>query len=108
MLTWGAAADAHAALTRLSGSCFATPSDTDLSSLDADLERYKAASVLRAAPGAICPECWAATCWECGEPVDEDALEEAFPRLVHYFSDLGQPWCARCARKEGVLGAGGA
>ena len=66
-LTWGDMMDAHASLTSLAGSCFHTPDDDRLATFDADLERYRAAAVLRETPGARCAACWASSCPKCGQ-----------------------------------------
>ena len=94
LLTWGEAADAHASLTGLSGSGLDTPGSEAISDYDADLERHRAAAVLRAAPGALCNECWALSCRECGEEMDEAAVDEAA------LDEQGRGCCARCRHLE--------
>ena len=95
LLTWGEAADAHATLESLSGSGFDSPSDRDLSDHDADLERYRATAVLRAAPGALCSACWALSCWECGEEVVEAVVEDAIA-AGDAPDECGRMRCRRC------------
>ena len=104
LLTWGEVADAHAALTRLSGSGFDSPSSEAIADHDADLERYRATAVLRAAPGALCNACWALSCRGCGEEMDEAAIQAAIhPGAAGMNLQSGRAKCVRCRRRDAGL-----